>query len=169
MELFDEIIEALEFRLKEENLERNKMGAPPSKKTMITVLGQMSLMLDRTASISLPLMATVDIDATVSGDSTVLQYLLQIIKQKGLRLDELSNEIWNPEDSTFLDYHNSDLIKVIYIDPVSALTSKAIKAREKNRYLIKHALKYYGDRLKDKILFYGGDINYFLSDEKLKL
>lgn len=169
MKLFDEIIKELEILLERENLERLEMGSSPAKKSVITVLGQMSLLLDRLASTSLPLMATVDIDALIQGDDAARQYLINIIKLKGLVLDNLSSEIWIPDDAVFLDYYDSNLIKINYIDPISALTSKAIKAKEKNRYLIKHALSYYGDTLKNKILFYGGDINYFITDEKLKL
>lgn len=169
MKLFDEIIEEVEILLEKENLERNEMGAPPVKKTIINILGQMSLLLNETTSTSLPLMATADIDAIIKGDTIVRQYLLNIIKPKGLRLDDLSSEIWIPEDATFHEYYESNLLKVNYIDPISALTSKAIKAKEKNRFLIKHALKYYGNSLSNKILFYGGDIKYFNDDEKLKL
>lgn len=169
MKLFDEIIEELEILLVRENLERQTLRTPPFNKSVITVLGQMSLLLDKTASTFLPLMSTADLDAIIKGDPIVRKCLLDILKLKGLRLDDLSSEIWIPEDAIFLEYYNSDLIKINYIDPISALISKAIKAKEKNRYLVRHALNYYGDALESKIIFFGGDINYFLNDEKLKL
>lgn len=169
MKIFDEIISELETILEKENLERNELGSPPVQKSVITVLGQMSLMLDKTAAISLALIATADIDAIIQGDSVLRNYFLKIIKQKGLKLDDLSSEIWIPEEATLLKYYQSPLLTIQYLDPVSALTSKAIKAKEKNRYLIKQALEHYGEELKSKILLYGGDIDYFLNDEKLKL
>lgn len=47
------------------------------------------------------------------------------------------------------------------IDPLFALCSKAIKAREKNRILIAQALKVYGKSLVRLIEKYGGDLEYF--------
>ena len=78
-----------------------------------------------------------------------------------LAYDELSKEIWLPERSTFLPYYRTESLLVSYLDPISALTSKAIKAKEKNRFLVREALRVFGGPLAQEIIRYGGDINYF--------
>jgi len=75
--------------------------------------------------------------------------------------DELSAEVWIPDEAEFITYYDSDDLSVCYLDPLSALTSKAVKAKEKNRPLIVKALKYYGKRLADKIREYG-DLDFFV-------
>lgn len=169
MKLVDQIIKELEVRLDAANKEREEMGAAPFKKSEITVLGQMSLMMDKEASKLLPLAATADLDALIKGDSIARTQLQSIIKAKGLVLDDLSTEVWIPKGAKFIKYYDSDLLKVSYLDPLSALTSKAIKAKEKNRVLITEALKHYGDKLKSKITENGGSIDYFSQRQGLKL
>lgn len=169
MKIIDNIVQELELRLKAINQEREAMGAHPCKKSEITVLGQMSLLMDKSASRALPLAATMDIDALIKGDEAARQALLAIIKTKGLVLDDLSGEIWIPNDATFIEYHDSHLLRVTYLDPISTLTSKAVKAREKNRVLIKAALAHYGAALQNKIESNGGDVAYFTQKQDVKL
>jgi hypothetical protein len=87
--------------------------------------------------------------------------LRSILKSKGLVYDELSKEIWLPDNAIFIPYYSSENLTVSYLDPISALTSKAIKAREKNRFLIRRALEVFGKALTQEITRYGGDLNYF--------
>jgi predicted nucleic acid-binding protein len=169
MKIIDQIIEELESLLDSANKQRENMGTPPFKKAEITILGQFSLLMDKSASTLLPLAATADLDALVTGDSIARTLLQSIIKTKALVLDDLSGEIWIPKEAKFIEYYESPLLKVKYLDPISALVSKAIKAKEKNRILVAEALKHYGDSLKDKIIANGGNIEYFTSNQKLKL
>lgn len=169
MKIIDHIVHELELRLKAINQEREAVGVPPCKKAEIAVLGQMSLLMDKSASKALPLAATMDIDALIKGDETARQELLIIIKTKGLVLDDLSSEIWLPKDAAFIEYYDSHLLRVTYLDPISALTSKAVKAREKNRVLIKTALAHYGAELQNKIESNGGDVAYFTQKQDIKL
>lgn len=85
-----------------------------------------------------------------------------------MELDDLSTEIWIPPDATFNNYYQSAVLIVSYLDSVSALTSKAVKAKEKNLILIREALDAYGEKLSSNISKYGGDIEFFRSTTKLK-
>lgn len=50
------------------------------------------------------------------------------------------------------------------LSPIAALTSKAIKAPEKNRILLTEALAAYGDELANKILRHGDDLTKFITE-----
>ena len=120
-------------------------------------------------SSKLMLPRTNDLDALLTSKWGEENLFRDILKTKGLVFDELSNEIWLPQDATFIEYYESPFVKVSYLDPISALTSKAIKAKEKNKTLITNALKIYGDKLASNIKLYGGDLAFFSEDTQLKL
>ena len=95
--------------------------------------------------------------------------LIEALKKHGLDYDDLSTEIWLPEDAKFHPYYNSANVAVERLDVIAALTSKAIKAPEKNHTLIAIALVVYGDKLKDSILRNNGSLDLFTGKQKLKL
>ncbi len=140
--------------------ERRTEDLPVLKPLQIKILGQMSLLMDPVGQALNPT-ATRDVDALVLGDMLAVNIFRAVLKSRSLVYDELSNEIWLPDTATFLPYHSSDCLSVSYLDPVSALTSKAIKAKEKNRFLVKRGLEVFGQNLHDAIVRHGGDISYF--------
>ena len=109
--------------------------------------------------------ATRDLDALIIGDSIAASVLRAILSSNGLVYDELSKEIWLPENAQFLPYYRSENLVVSYLDPISVLISKAIQAKEKNRFLIRRALKFFGESLAQEISRYGGDTSYFTSGD----
>lgn len=155
-------MEQLDAELTRINSERGLEDLPSLKTVEIKILGQMSLLMDPSAKNINPT-ATRDLDALIIGDFVAANALRSILKSKGLVYDELSKEIWLPDNAQFIPYYNSDNLIVSYLDPISALTSKAIKAKEKNRFLIRRALGIFGEALALEICKYGGDINYFQS------
>jgi len=84
-----------------------------------------------------------------------------VIARNGYRFDDLATQIWLPKNATFHTIYESEILIVKTVDPISALISKAVKAKEKNRGLIKQALTKLGDELAGGIELNGGDLGYF--------
>ena len=167
MKLIDKIINDLEEQLR---LRREELGGDSSSnKIEIQMLGQMSLLMNKDITTKLTLAHTKDVDALLKGKSGESQVFRKVVKSNGLEFDELSEEVWIPKDAKFLEYYDSPYVKVTYLDPISALTSKAIKAKEKNRILVRDGLKIFGDTLATKIASNGGDIEYFKRSKAMKL
>lgn len=168
MELIDRVIQDLEDGLKRRREEFND-GSLISDRIEIEVLGQMSLLMNKDVSSKINLAATADVDAKLKGRWGEAQVFREVLKAHGLKYDELSTEVWIPKDAKFIEYYNSPYVKVSYLDPVSALTSKAVKAKEKNRLLVSNALKIFGETLASQIISHGGDLAYFKISKGLKL
>ncbi len=169
MELINEIISEIEKSIASENIERSRLGAAPIVKSIINVLGQISLFMDEDARVRLPLAHTADIDALIQGENITREFLIKALKQKGLELDSLSSEIWIPPGAIFKPYYESDTLTISYLDPIATLTSKAVKAKEKNQILIHEALAVYGESLALQISKHGGELEFFRTKQKLKL
>lgn len=168
MKQMDKIIQELEeeFRTYSKDL-----GDDLAKELLIEVqvLGQTSLLMNKEISSKISLTRTNDLDALVKSRSLELVIFRKVLKGNGLVLDELSSDIWIPKDASFEPYYESSSIKVSYLDPLSALVSKAVKAKEKNRILIAEALEVLGESLASKIRSHGGDVGYFTETKKRSL
>jgi len=102
------------------------------------------------------------IELKVCGQNSLLadEFLLKkILKEFGYFFDELSEEIWMPEDTIWEVVHIGENVRLYKARAIDVLVSKAIKAKVKNRVLIKNALLVYGDELKDRIIKFGGEPN----------
>lgn len=168
MKLIDDIIEELEKGIEAKHREFSDEGLL-SEKVKIQILGQMSLLMNPDVNSRIPLLGTQDVDALLKGRWDQTKIFRDVLNSKGLTFDELSSEVWLPKEAEFIEYYDSLYVNVSYLDPISALTSKAIKAAEKNKSLISDALKVYGDILAAKITSYGGDVSFFAVSKKLKL
>jgi len=144
---FSEMLRDYEKRIDQINAERQIEGLPFLPALGVRVLGQMSLWLDARASSSLHLVRTNDLDALLEGDWLCKLEFKRILEIHGLVYDELSSEIWIPPGSTFRLFYESHHIKCEYLDPLSTLLSKALKAPDKNSTLIREALQIYGPEL----------------------
>jgi hypothetical protein len=109
----------------------------------------------------LELTATLDVDAWVDSEYFVLSKFKDVLQRKGLVYDDDSPKIWIPPGATFTEIFRTSRLIVSDVDPLYSLTSKAIKAPEKNRILIREALKIYGDPLRRLIEKHGGPIRDF--------
>lgn len=77
--------------------------------------------------------------------------------------DEDSHLIFIPNGSRFSEFARYENVYVEIIDPESALVSKAVKAPQKNKQLIRAALA--SERYKnlaERIVHAGGDLEFFV-------
>jgi hypothetical protein len=156
-----ELFNLLDVRIGEINRERRREGLPAAGKARIRLLGQISLLVDEGTSTALHLTQTADVDALLSMDHAAKEELKKLLKDRSYIYDEDSNLVWIPDGSTF--FVNLDNLEVEFIDPESALVSKAVKAPEKNRQLIRQAIASEAyPSLVDRILKLGGSLEEFL-------
>lgn len=156
-----EVVKELDLSIERENNRRKKEGVVLLSRAGIDILGQMSLFLAAEIRTHLHLFATYDLDALVKGDYWIKEKFQALLKKEGLELDPLSHEIWIPLGSTFKLLFSSNRITCRSLDPLYALLSKAIKAKEKNRILVAEALVFYGNKLAKLIKKFDGDLDYF--------
>jgi hypothetical protein len=110
----------------------------------------------------LNLIQTGDVDALIQADYFYKSELKKILPKYGFIYDEDSPYIFIPEDSHFNSFASLSLIEVDVIDPESALVSKAVKAPEKNKNLIREALhKNTFLNLAKRIIKNGGNLSDF--------
>lgn len=156
------LLRDLDEALAAKNEERRKDEGFGFKKAKIQILGQMSLFAHpNKIAAKVHLVQTVDLDAKVTAEYLVFQLFKQLIQKHGLSYDEDSEKVWLPAESTYTEIFNSPRVQCEVLDPIFALTSKAIKAPEKNKVLIHQALKIFGSELQVLIRKYGGDSSYF--------
>lgn len=147
------------------NLTRREEGLLPLGKAEVRLLGQMSLLANEKASLLLSLARTADLDALLTMNHLLKDELKKLLKKEGLLYDEDSHLIWIPEGAKFDGLFTFANVTVLAIDPESALVSKAVKAPEKNKQLIRQAIasgKFPG--LIDRIEVNGGDLEFFAKD-----
>ena len=152
---FDALIEA-------ENDRRIQTGESLHPKILIQILGQFSLLLH--PEVNLNLAGTQDFDAKVKAtenEYSLRKKLAGLLHEEGLELESDVHLIWIPSESTFTPILQTQRIRCEVLDPLFALCSKAVKAKEKNKILVRDALKVYGQPLRDLIEKHGGDCGYF--------
>lgn len=156
------IFEKLQIAIDVENKERRESGARLIQRSKIEILGQTSLLVQPELTYSLSLAQTGDLYAMMNADDFVKKELKKILPQFGFIYDEDSPLIFIPKKSRFLPFLDLPLLKIVVIDPESALVSKAVKAPRKNIQLIRQAiLSGEFPQLVDRILNEGGDLNLF--------
>jgi hypothetical protein len=156
-----DVFERLARAIDTESASRREEDLPPLGHTEIRVMGQMSLLSNPEVQAQIRLFGTRDVDATVRGEYWVQKKFEEFLLEQGLELDSVANEIWLPKEATFSEVYSSPKLTCLRLDPIYALVSKAIKAKEKNRILIRQALPIFGDELRSLIEEYGGDLTYF--------
>ncbi len=134
------IFEQLNGRIEELNQNRHVERGPIIAKADVKLLGQMSLLANQKVSLLLSLAQTADLDALLDMDSAVKKELNIILKKHGLIYDEDSPKVWQPEGTRFDLLFDLKNVHVTAMDPESVLVSKAVKAPEKNRQLIREAI-----------------------------
>lgn len=94
----------------------------------------------------------------------------KILKTSTIKIlgrDDLSKEIWLPDNAHFNQVYDGQKLQVLALDPVSALVSKAVKAPSKNYSLIKRGLEIFGDALVKELEFYNISKDKFLKEPDL--
>jgi hypothetical protein len=114
----------------------------------------------------LNLIQTADMDAQLRMDYFTKNKLLDLLKAKGLVYDEDSHLVWVPDDAEVIDLFKFQYIEVKLLDAESTLVSKAIYAPQKNKQLIRQAIKSSKfSALVDRIIENNGKLDFFLGDE----
>jgi hypothetical protein len=151
------IFKELDERIEVENTDRDAIGGLKIRLVEVRILGQITLLANDMAAKILTLQRTNDLDAVIKNTHGFVMAILnkEILPNYGLHLDPDSEYIWIPPGSKFELFHES------------ALVSKAVKAKEKNKFLIIDAIGS-GEfpNLVQRIQENGGDLEYFVGDEK---
>lgn len=158
-----EIFRELDQRIERMAEDRAESGGLKITRAEVKVLGQMSLLSNDAVSSQIALAETGDLDALLKTEYIIERELRAILKEHGLVYDESSGEIWIPPGARFEPLFDFKHVVVTRLDAESALVSKAIRAKEKNRLLIRQALvsDLFPD-LADRIEKAGGDLAYFV-------
>ena len=148
-----------------ENDRRRQESAMELRPVEIRILGQVTLLANDIVAKVLTLQRTNDLDATFNINQDFVTDLLRnkILPQHGLVLDSDSELVWIPPKSQFEDFCAFKNVSVKLLDPESALVSKAVKAKQKNRVLVVDAIA--SDQfpnLVQRIKENNGDLEYFL-------
>lgn len=162
-EILNKVFLELDTRISEENKNRRRDGGRTVSHAVIKIIGQASLLAQPELTISLTLAQTGDLDAFLDCDYFIKSTLKEILPQYGLIYDEDSPLVFVPKGSQFAIFSEYKNLTVKIIDPESALVSKAVKAPEKNKLLIREAIasgEYSG--LIDRIELEGGDLKNFI-------
>lgn len=125
------------------------------------IMGQMALLADEEISSRIELNTTFDVDAHIKASVQVSRILDQLLKENGLALDMLSDEIWMPPDTVWESLYNGSYVKILKARAIDVLVSKGVKAPTKNKRLIKEAVTIYGTELLKRIDDFGGDSSFF--------
>ena len=159
--IFKELNQAVEI----ENRQRIKDGTLAIPKSEVILFGQMSLMLNESVATILNLIQTGDMDAELQMDYFTKNKLMELLEANGLVYDEESHLIWIPENAKAIDLFKFKNIEVKLIDAESILVSKAVRAPQKNRQLIRQAIASgkFPD-LVDRIIENKGNLDFFLED-----
>lgn len=163
------VFNELDSQIVSVNKERHNEGLPGIERAQIKVLGQMALILNEEISQRIPLFSTQDVDALVQGEWIVTSIFKTLLENNGLQFDFLSTEIWIPDGATYHTIFSGQSLDCEILDPISVLVSKAIKAPEKNRILVRQALTIYGNLLEEKIIENKGDVEFFKKKNKVTL
>ena len=166
-DILSQIFINLDAWIDAENSIRSDSGALKLPKCQVTILGQMSLLVDEKISATLNLAQTGDLDAKLKMDFPVKQKLKELLAEQGLVYDEDSEKIFIPKGSVELPLFEFKNITVKRIDPESALVSKAVKAPDKNRQLLRQVIdKNKFPNLIDRIEENNGDLSKLLDAKK---
>ncbi len=128
-----EIFKELDSEIFNINKELRKSGTLEIARFYIKVLGQIALI---EAKIGLHLVATLDVDAYANFDWLAKKAFIALLAKRGQMFDELSSEIWMPEDTQYELVHKGDTFDGYIARHEFVLLSKRLKAPFKNKGLI---------------------------------
>ncbi len=115
------------------NLELQAEGSREIPKFFIKIVGQSALL---EANTGLNLTSTMDVDAYSNFVWLAREKFCDILKSYHLIYDNLSNEIWMPEETKYVHLYKGYVVDGFYAESEYVLLSKVAKAPEKNKNLI---------------------------------
>jgi hypothetical protein len=159
------IFRELDGRIETENNICDSDGALKIRPVEVRILGQITLLANELVAKILTLQRTNDLDAVIENANGFVTTVLnkEILPSYGLHLDPDSQYVWIPPGSEYELLHDFKNVRVMLLDPESALVSKAVKDKKKNRILIVDAIasgKF--PNLVKRIQDNDGDLEYFV-------
>jgi hypothetical protein len=131
------IFRSLEEWVDLENAAARAGGLPPLKRSRFRIVGQTALLH---ASLGFDVTATMDVDAYTDASYAIKSRFNELLRAEGLELDPLSDEIWMPTETRYVEIFAGDWIHAERAEPEYVLVSKAVKALEKNKQLLRSYL-----------------------------
>jgi hypothetical protein len=108
--------------------------------------------------------ATVDFDEHLIGEPPLEDLFKKVLREHGLSYDEQSRYIWLPKETEYETLYSSEILLVTSPLPIYLIVSKAVKAPEKNKSLVRDAIVMYGDELLHLLEKYEVPIHFFLEE-----
>lgn len=158
--MLKEVFKTLDLWLEQENAHAAEERLPTFKKSTFKILGQTALL---EASLDMEINATVDVDALSTATHVIIAKFSELLTQVGMTLDPLSDQIWMPEETRFIEFFHGKWVHALRAEPVHILISKALKAAEKNKSLvIQYLTKNPPREFFDLCQKYGVNLDFFL-------
>ena len=101
------------------------------------LLGQSALI---EARLGFELARTADVDAYYDAPYKALQQLDVLLAKHGMHLDPLGQEVWMPAETKYDSLFSGQYLELQLAQAVYVLTSKSLKAPEKNKEIISQYL-----------------------------
>lgn len=160
--MLESIFQLLDEWIDEQNAEARRGGIALIKKCEFKIVGQIALF---EAKLDLNIAMTQDFDAFTNARPAVIEKLNDLLKANGLVYDLLSDEIWMPEETQYVELYQGDWALVQRAEPEYVMVSKAKWASAKNKLLLR---EYIGSN-PPQIFFelcskYGADLEPLLKD-----
>lgn len=114
--------------------EAEEEGSPQPQPCKIQLLGQMALF---EADLGLDLVATEDVDVKANYSHEVQKEFERLLQMKRLKLDPVGHEAWMPKETKYEAVFKGRFVSLLIAEPEAVLISKALKAPEKNKNLIR--------------------------------
>lgn len=129
------IFERLDQWVTAENKSATIDGFQLLPKSIFRVVGQAALL---EANVQFNVAATVDVDVLNNAKHEVVAKLSELLMAEGLELDPLSNEIWMPMETHYVEIVKGDWVTAMRAETEFIMLSKALKAPAKNRVLLRN-------------------------------
>ncbi len=129
------VFERLDQWVTAENQSATIEGFRLLPKSIFRVVGQAALL---EANVLFNVAATVDVDVLNNAKHEVVAKLSELLMAEGLELDPLSNEIWMPSETRYIEIFNGDWVTAMRAETEFIMVSKALKAPSKNRVLLRN-------------------------------
>ncbi|MEY4630999.1 MAG: hypothetical protein RIQ81_1119 [Pseudomonadota bacterium] len=129
------IFEQLDQWVMAENKNATVEGIRLLPKSLFRVVGQAALL---EAKVEFNVAATVDVDVLNNAKHEVVAKLSELLLAEGLELDPLSNEIWMPLETQYVEIFKGDWVTSLRAETEFIMVSKALKAPAKNRVLLRN-------------------------------
>lgn len=128
------VFQLLDEWITDQNSESRRLGMNSIKKCEFKIVGQIALF---EANLNLNIAMTQDFDAFTNARQIVIEKLNDLLTANGLIYALLSDEIWMPDETTYLELYVGDWVKALRAEPVFVMVSKAKWASIKNKFLLR--------------------------------